>query len=80
MLFDMVALLAEIWHNCPSSAACAGSGQTIGGLMSLSEKMRDYKAGKGTLLGACAACVVATMIVGFTWGGWTTAGASSAAG
>ena len=27
---------------------------------------------------ACAACVAATMVVGFTWGGWTTGGTAQA--
>jgi hypothetical protein len=27
---------------------------------------------KGNLVWACAGCVVATMVVGFTWGGWMT--------
>lgn len=43
-------------------------------MSSISEKFRDFKAGKATLFWSCAACVVATMVVGFTWGGWVTAG------
>lgn len=33
---------------------------------------------KSTLLWACAATVVATLIIGFTWGGWMTGGTSRA--
>ncbi len=33
-----------------------------------------YRASKATLFWSCAACVVATMIVGFAWGGWVTGG------
>ncbi|HUA50749.1 MAG TPA: hypothetical protein VMB81_01220 [Candidatus Sulfotelmatobacter sp.] len=33
-----------------------------------------YTASKTTLFWSCAGCAVATMIVGFTWGGWVTGG------
>ena len=45
-------------------------------MSSISEKFRDFKAGKATLFWSCAACVVVTMVVGFTWGGWVTGGAA----
>ena len=32
----------------------------------------DYKASKTVLFWSCAACIVGTLIVGFTWGGWVT--------
>ena len=32
----------------------------------------DYRASKTVLFWSCAACVVATLIVGFSWGGWVT--------
>lgn len=38
----------------------------------------DYQASKKVLFWSCAACVVATMIVGFTWGGWVTGGKAGA--
>jgi hypothetical protein len=44
--------------------------------MSFTDKFRDFKASKGVLFWSCAGCIVATMVVGFTWGGWTTAGAA----
>lgn len=44
--------------------------------MSIMEKFRDFKAGKATLFWSCAACSVATMVVGFTWGGWVTGGSA----
>ena len=34
----------------------------------------SYRASKGTLFWACAGCAVATMVVGFSWGGWVTGG------
>lgn len=43
---------------------------------SIAEKFRDFRASKGVLFWSCAGCIVATMVVGFTWGGWTTAGAA----
>ena len=33
-----------------------------------------YRATKATLFWSCAACIVATVVVGFTWGGWVTGG------
>jgi hypothetical protein len=44
--------------------------------MSVSEKFRDFRASKATLFWSCAGCVLATMVVGFAWGGWTTRGAA----
>lgn len=34
----------------------------------------SYRASKTTLFWSCAACAVATIIVGFSWGGWVTGG------
>jgi hypothetical protein len=38
----------------------------------LSRRWDDYRPTKSTLAWACAGAAVATMIVGFTWGGWMT--------
>jgi len=38
------------------------------------QRWETYRASKATLLWSCAACAVATMIVGFAWGGWVTGG------
>ena len=43
---------------------------------SITEKFRDFRASKAVLFWSCAGCVVATMVVGFTWGGWVTAGSA----
>jgi hypothetical protein len=43
---------------------------------SMSQRFQDYRASKTALFWSCAACVVATMIVGFTWGGWVTGGSA----
>lgn len=43
-------------------------------MSSISEKIRDFRASKATLFWSCAGCVVATMVIGFTWGGWVTGG------
>ena len=40
----------------------------------LSKNWESYRASKATLFWSCAGCAVATMIVGFTWGGWVTGG------
>ena len=39
---------------------------------SISEKFRDFRASKAVLFWSCAGCIIATMVVGFTWGGWVT--------
>jgi hypothetical protein len=38
----------------------------------LMQRFEDYRPSKSALGWSCALCVVATMIVGFTWGGWVT--------
>jgi hypothetical protein len=43
---------------------------------SLIRQWDAYQPSKSTLLWACAATAVATVVIGFTWGGWMTAGAS----
>ena len=44
--------------------------------MSVSQRWTEYQPTKATLLWACAAAAIATMIVGFNWGGWVTGGTS----
>ena len=34
---------------------------------SISEKFRDFRASKAVLFWSCAGCIIATMVVGFTW-------------
>ena len=41
---------------------------------SLGKRWEDYRATKTMLFWSCAACVVATIIIGFNWGGWVTGG------
>ena len=43
---------------------------------SLSQRWDDYQPSKATLLWACVAAVIATMVIGFSWGGWVTGGSS----
>ena len=40
----------------------------------LNNSWKTYRASKATLFWSCAGCAVATMIVGFSWGGWVTGG------
>jgi hypothetical protein len=40
----------------------------------LSQRYDDYQASKAVLFWACAASVVAALVVGFSWGGWVTGG------
>lgn len=39
---------------------------------SLGQRWESFRPTKGALFWSCAGCVVASMILGFTWGGWTT--------
>lgn len=41
---------------------------------SLLERWEDYRASKTALFWSCAGCVVATLVIGFAWGGWVTGG------
>ena len=43
---------------------------------SLARRWENYQPSKSALFWACAATVVATMIIGFSWGGWVTGGTS----
>ena len=40
----------------------------------LSQRFDDYQASKTVLFWACAASVIAAIVVGFSWGGWVTSG------
>ena len=40
----------------------------------LSQRFDDYQASKTVLFWACAASVIAAIVVGFSWGGWVTGG------
>jgi hypothetical protein len=42
----------------------------------MSQRFQDYRASKTALFWSCAGCIVATVIVGFTWGGWVTGGSA----
>ena len=44
----------------------------------LGQRWAGYKATKANLVWSCAACVVATIVVGFAWGGWVTGGTARA--
>jgi hypothetical protein len=46
---------------------------------SFSQRWEDYQPSKTILFWACVAAVVATIIVGFNWGGWVTGGTSRTA-
>jgi len=45
----------------------------------LMRRWEDFRPTKTAAFWSCAACVVATMIVGFNWGGWVLGGTASAA-
>ena len=41
---------------------------------SIRGRWEDYRASKTAVFWACAACIIATLVIGFTWGGWVTGG------
>lgn len=41
---------------------------------SLSQRWQDYRPTKRVWAWSCIACIVLTMVVGFSWGGWVTGG------
>jgi len=46
------------------------------GKSSMSQRFENYHPSKTALFWSCAGCIVGTMIVGFTWGGWVTGGSA----
>lgn len=49
----------------------------MAGKRSLGRRFDNYRPSKTLLIWSCAGCAVATMIIGFTWGGWVTGGAAN---
>jgi hypothetical protein len=43
----------------------------------LRRRWGDYRPSKGIWFWSCVACVVGTVVVGFTWGGWVTGGTAT---
>ena len=43
---------------------------------SMSQRFQEYHPSKTVLFWSCAGCIAATMLVGFTWGGWVTGGSA----
>ena len=41
---------------------------------SLGRRWESYQPSKGIWFWSCAACIVATVVIGFAWGGWVTGG------
>ena len=44
---------------------------------SIGSSWEAYRPTKGVWLWSCAGCVVATIVVGFAWGGWVTDGTAT---
>ena len=44
------------------------------GKRNLSQRWAELQPSKTMLVWACVGCIAATMVVGFTWGGWVTGG------
>ena len=46
--------------------------------MSASRSWAEYRPSKTATFWACVACVVATIVIGFAWGGWVTGATAKA--
>ncbi len=44
---------------------------------SLARRWGDYRPSKGIWFWSCVACIAATMVIGFSWGGWVTGGTAT---
>ena len=44
---------------------------------SFSQRWTTFRPSKAAWFWSCVACIVATMVVGFAWGGWTTGGTAA---
>jgi hypothetical protein len=44
---------------------------------SIQRRWQDYQPSRSIWFWSCAACVVATVVIGFTWGGWVTGGTAT---
>ena len=44
---------------------------------STQKRWQDYQPSRSIWFWSCAACVVATVVIGFTWGGWVTGGTAT---
>jgi hypothetical protein len=44
---------------------------------SVVRRWQDYQPSRGIWFWSCAACVVVTVVIGFTWGGWVTGGTAT---
>src|SRR4051794_20539314 len=47
------------------------------GIASLTQRWEKLQASKTQVFWACAASVIATLVVGFSWGGWVTGGTAN---
>lgn len=45
-------------------------------IQGLKQRWEEFRPSKTMTFWSCVACIALTMIVGFTWGGWVTGGAS----
>jgi hypothetical protein len=45
--------------------------------VSFGRRWEGYRPSKGIWFWSCVACIVATMVIGFSWGGWVTGGTAT---
>jgi hypothetical protein len=50
---------------------------SMGTQSGIRQRWSDYRPSKAGWLGSCIGCVVATVAIGFFWGGWVTSGESA---
>src|SRR5690242_21458063 len=51
--------------------------QIMSNNLSISRRWAAYRSSKGGWLWSCVGASIATMILGFTWGGWVTGGSAT---
>lgn len=44
---------------------------------SIGRRWGDYQPSKAIWFWSCVVCIVATLVIGFTWGGWVTGGTAN---
>jgi hypothetical protein len=49
----------------------------MAGNAKLGQRWESYRPSKGIWFWSCVACIVATMVIGFAWGGWVTGGTAT---
>jgi hypothetical protein len=69
--------LAEALRNGPEAAAAAQQEEMMANDSGWWARWRAYRPSKATWFWSCVASAIATIVVGFAWGGWVTGGGAA---